>query len=80
MNPSAIAEELPHYFNDRMTVFLKGPPGVGKSDIVRQVGAAMKLEVRDWMRASQMDPTDVKGLTRAWRSSRRPISPGPSAS
>lgn len=62
MTPSAIAEELPHYFEDRMTVFLKGAPGIGKSDVIRQTGKALGLEVRDWLRASQMDPTDVKGF------------------
>lgn len=62
MTPSQLAAILPYYIAERMPVFLKGPPGVGKSDCVRQAGAAMKLEVRDTMRGSQMDPTDIKGF------------------
>lgn len=62
MRSSAIAEELPFFFADKMSVFIKGPVGAGKSSIVHQVGARLKMEVRDTVRASQMDPTDIKGF------------------
>jgi hypothetical protein len=42
-------------------VFVWGPPGVGKSYLVKQVAAAMGKELLD-VRAVLMDPTDVKGL------------------
>lgn len=42
-------------------VFLWGPPGVGKSDCVRQVAAEKDIKVFD-LRLSQMDPVDIRGV------------------
>ena len=42
-------------------IFLKGPPGIGKSDIVREIGAEQDRPVID-IRLGQYDPTDIKGL------------------
>ena len=42
-------------------VMLWGPPGVGKSDIVRQVGAKRAVPVID-IRLSQMEPSDLRGI------------------
>ena len=42
-------------------VFLWGPPGVGKSDIVRQAAAEEEIEVFD-LRLGQMDPVDLRGV------------------
>ena len=42
-------------------VFLWGPPGVGKSDIVHQIGAEQNREVID-VRLSLWEPTDIKGI------------------
>lgn len=42
-------------------VFLQGPPGVGKSDVVRDLAAEMKIGFVD-TRAAQMDPTDARGI------------------
>lgn len=42
-------------------VFLWGPPGVGKSDIIAAIGAANNRPVID-MRLILMDPTDIKGI------------------
>lgn len=42
-------------------VFVWGAPGVGKSSVVRAVAAEMKLPVLD-LRASLMDPTDLRGI------------------
>lgn len=42
-------------------VMLWGPPGVGKSDMVAQVGAKHKIKVID-IRLSQMEPTDLRGI------------------
>lgn len=41
--------------------FLWGPPGVGKSQVVNQIGARLKLPVVDF-RATLRDPVDLRGL------------------
>lgn len=42
-------------------VFLWGPPGIGKSDIVAQIGAEQDREVID-VRLNLWEPTDIKGI------------------
>ena len=42
-------------------VFLWGPPGIGKSELVEQIGKQEKRPVID-MRMLLLDPTDVKGI------------------
>jgi hypothetical protein len=42
-------------------LFIWGPPGVGKSSVVRQVAAEQKLEVID-LRMLLLDPVDLRGL------------------
>jgi len=42
-------------------VMLWGPPGVGKSDIIRQAGEVHKIPVID-IRLSQMEPSDLRGI------------------
>ncbi len=42
-------------------VMLWGPPGVGKSDMVRQIGARQGVPVID-IRLSQMEPSDLRGI------------------
>jgi hypothetical protein len=41
--------------------FIQGSPGIGKSDIVKQVANKYKLKLID-IRLSQCDPTDLSGL------------------
>lgn len=62
MTPNNIAATLPHLFGAKLSVFIKGAVGVGKSSVVHQVGRELGIEVRDTIRASQMDPTDIKGF------------------
>src|SRR5947209_7336672 len=40
---------------------ISGPPGVGKSSVVRQVADTLKLELVD-IRATLLDPVDIRGL------------------
>lgn len=61
MKPSAIRQALPGLLAKRRPVFMWGPPGVGKSDVVRRVADDMKLELRD-VRLSLLDPVDLKGF------------------
>ena len=42
-------------------VFMWGPPGIGKSDIVKQIGDKQGREVID-VRLSLWEPTDIKGI------------------
>ncbi len=42
-------------------VMLWGPPGVGKSQIVAQIGARHQVPVID-IRLSQMEPSDLRGI------------------
>ena len=42
-------------------VFMWGPPGIGKSDIVKQIGDEFNREVID-VRLSLWEPTDIKGI------------------
>lgn len=41
--------------------FIQGSPGIGKSDVVRQIANKYKLKVID-IRLTQCDPTDLTGL------------------
>jgi hypothetical protein len=45
----------------RRPVFLWGPPGIGKSDIVKQIGQDAGREVID-VRLALWEPTDIKGI------------------
>lgn len=61
MKPSRVHEVLTRLLGSRWPVFLWGPPGVGKSSVVREVAAEAKLEVLD-IRAALLDPTDLRGI------------------
>lgn len=47
----------------KLVPMLHGSPGIGKSDIIRQIAAQARLKVID-VRLSSCDPTDLNGL--AW--------------
>lgn len=48
-------------FNVKRPIFLWGPPGIGKSDVVAEVGAELSAAVID-LRMAQMEPTDIRGI------------------
>jgi len=52
---------LRHAFKKRRPVFIWGPPGIGKSDSIHQLGAEMDAHVID-VRLSLWEPTDIKGI------------------
>ena len=61
MKPSKIATTLETLIKTRWPAFLWGPPGAGKSSVVREVAGAAGLELLD-VRASLLDPTDLRGI------------------
>ncbi|MBQ7586211.1 MAG: AAA family ATPase [Desulfovibrionaceae bacterium] len=63
MIPSKIASALKILINIRQPVFLWGPPGVGKSQLVAKTAQDLGLELVD-IRAVLLDPVDLRGLPR----------------
>jgi len=66
MRPSQLATILDTEFisarhQQHTPVMLWGPPGIGKSQLVQQIGARHGVEVLD-IRLSQMEPSDLRGI------------------
>jgi hypothetical protein len=61
MKPSRVEQVIHHILETPWPVFLWGPPGVGKSSIIRKVAAQRGLPMLD-IRASLLDPTDLRGI------------------
>lgn len=56
------AEELVHtYLDADIAVWMEGPPGVGKSDLWRQIAKKRGVGFID-IRLGQLDPVDLRGL------------------
>ena len=63
MKPSRVLAALHTLLDIRQPVFLWGPPGVGKSQLVAAVAAQRDMALRD-IRAVLLDPVDLRGLPR----------------
>jgi hypothetical protein len=63
MNAIEVTRALTALLPTRRPLYLWGPPGVGKSSVVRQATQAMKLNLVD-VRATLLDPVDLRGLPR----------------
>lgn len=61
MKPSRVEAVLNQLVHLRWPAFVWGPPGVGKSSVVRKVAASAALPIKD-VRASLLDPTDLRGI------------------
>lgn len=61
MRPSQLRAALAALLPTRQPIYLWGPPGVGKSSLVRQAAAASDLDVID-VRAVLLDPVDLRGI------------------
>ena len=61
VGPKAAKKAIRKSISVRRPVFLWGPPGIGKSDIVKQIGADLGREVVD-VRLALWEPTDIKGI------------------
>jgi hypothetical protein len=63
MKPKDVAAALRSLLPTRRPLYLWGPPGVGKSSLVRQGAERSGLDVVD-VRAVLLDPVDLRGLPR----------------
>lgn len=61
LKPSLAIQAIRHCVKERMPLFIWGPPGIGKSQIMRQIADEMEYDFID-IRLSQMDPTDLRGI------------------
>ena len=61
MKPSRIEHVLHKLIQTRWPAFVWGPPGVGKSAVVRAVAQSLGMPLID-LRASLLDPTDLRGI------------------
>jgi len=61
VGPKMAKRAIRKAISKRRPVFLWGPPGIGKSDIVKQIGQDAGREVID-VRLALWEPTDIKGI------------------
>ena len=61
VGPKAAKKSIRRAFKAQRPIFLWGPPGIGKSDIVKQLGDELDAHVID-IRLSLWEPTDIKGI------------------
>jgi hypothetical protein len=61
VGPKRAKKAIRKAIEKRRPVFLWGPPGIGKSDIVKQIGDDAGREVID-IRLPLWEPTDIKGI------------------
>ena len=61
ITPNNAKSSIRHAMLKQRPVFLWGPPGIGKSDIVHQIGKSLNAHVID-VRLSLWEPTDIKGI------------------
>ena len=61
VGPKGAKKSLRKAFKNQRPIFLWGPPGIGKSDIIKQLGAESDAHVID-VRLSLWEPTDIKGI------------------
>ena len=61
VTPNGAKKSITRAFAKKRPIFLWGPPGIGKSDIIHQIGDAMEALVID-IRLSLWEPTDIKGI------------------
>ena len=58
MRPSQVLTALNLLIDAKQPVMLHGSPGIGKSDVVRQLAKQRNVQLID-LRLSQMDPVDL---------------------
>ena len=61
VGPKGAKKSLRKAFSSKRPLFIWGPPGIGKSDIIKQLGVELEAHVTD-VRLSLWEPTDIKGI------------------
>ena len=61
LNPSKVKECVETCLKARLVPFIQGSPGVGKSEIVKQIADEYGLKLID-CRLSTMEPVDLNGI------------------
>lgn len=61
VTPNKAKKSIQRAFAKQRPLFMWGPPGIGKSDIIHQIGKYMDAHVID-VRLSLWEPTDIKGI------------------
>ena len=61
VSPNQAKKSIQRAFEKKRPLFLWGPPGIGKSDIIHQIGKSINAHVID-VRLSLWEPTDIKGI------------------
>ena len=61
VGPKNAKKSLRKAFKNQRPIFMWGPPGIGKSDIIKQLGVELEAHVID-VRLSLWEPTDIKGI------------------
>ena len=61
VGPKAAKTSIAFAIKKKRPIFMWGPPGIGKSDIVSQIGAETNRPVVD-VRLALWEPTDIKGI------------------
>ena len=61
VSPNGAKNAIRKAFKKQRPLFLWGPPGIGKSDVIHQLGAELDAHVID-IRLSLWEPTDIKGI------------------
>jgi hypothetical protein len=61
VSPNKAKTGIKHALLKKRPIFLWGPPGIGKSDVIHQIGELIDAHVID-VRLSLWEPTDIKGI------------------
>jgi hypothetical protein len=61
VKPSSVTNIVNRAFQANRPVFIWGPPGIGKSDIVQQITDSLGNSLMIDMRLALMEPTDLRG-------------------
>jgi MoxR-like ATPase len=61
VTPAQALQRVKTAFRTKRPIFLWGPPGIGKSDIVAQISDQLEGAMID-IRMSLMEPTDLRGI------------------
>lgn len=61
VSPNKAKASIKHAIFKKRPIFLWGPPGIGKSDVVHQIAKSINAHVID-VRLSLWEPTDIKGI------------------